>query len=231
MNVRRAAGFTLTELAVVLTIVAILLSSLMWTLSAQSDQRSRDDTQRKLDQAKELLLAFAVANGRLPCPARCSNFPACNAAGDGGDEMPAAGLPMPAGGAACSDNYTGYLPGRAIGFQPTDANGYAIDAWGNRIRYAVAQFSSGGANPHFTIRANLQANGIATTPTDLTICASSAAGNGFNLGNPGVCNVAGNNANFVTAANTVAAVVWSQGRNLATPQGGNLDEAINNKHL
>src|SRR5688500_10119901 len=133
MRTIRMRGFTLTELAVVLTIVAILLSSLMWTLSAQSDQRSRDDTQRKLDQAKELLLAFAVANGRLPCPARCSNFPACNAAGDGGDEMPAAGLPMPAGGSACSDNYTGYLPGRAIGFQPTDANGYAIDAWGNRI--------------------------------------------------------------------------------------------------
>lgn len=31
---RRDGGFTLTELAVVLTIVAVLLSSLMWTLSA-----------------------------------------------------------------------------------------------------------------------------------------------------------------------------------------------------
>ena len=44
---RRQAGFTLTELAVVLTIVAILLSSLMWTLQAQTEGRNRDETLRR----------------------------------------------------------------------------------------------------------------------------------------------------------------------------------------
>jgi len=214
---RRLRGFTLTELAVVLTIVAILLSSLMYTLSAQTEQRSRDDTVRRLDQARELLVSFAVVNGRLPCPARCSNYPSCNAVGDGGDEAGAGG--------ACTDSYAGYLPGRAIGYQPTDAAGYALDAWGNRIRYAVSQNTSGAQPNHFTNAANLKTNGITTTPTDLLVCASSTAA-GFNAATP-TCGAA---ANIVTNQTVVAAVVWSHGKNYTSMPAGNVDEQINNKH-
>ena len=219
MRRRTASGFTLTELAVVLTIVAILLSSLMWTLSAQTEGRNRDETLRRLEQSKELLLSFAIVNGRLPCPARCSNAPACNAGGDGGDEQPA-------GGGACTDGYAGYLPGRTLGFQPVDPAGYALDAWNNRIRYAVAQTSSGAQPNHFTNAANLKTNGITTTPTDLLICASSTAA-GFNAATP-TCGPAANN-NTVTNQTVVAAVVWSQGKNWATMPAGNVDEQINNK--
>lgn len=211
---RRQAGFTLTELAVVFTIVAILLSSLMYTLAAQTEARSRDQTTQRLEQAKELLLSFALVNGRLPCPARCSDYPTCS---DGGDEAGVAG--------ACTDNYAGYLPGRAIGFQPTDGNGYALDAWGNRIRYAVSLNTSGALANHFTIAANLKQNGITTTPTDLLVCASSTAV-GFNAATP-TCGAA---TNRVTNVNTVAAVIWSQGKNYRTMPGGALDETINNKH-
>lgn len=225
MNRRRNSGFTLTELAVVLTIVAILISSLMYTLSAQSEARGRDETLRRLDQAKEGLLSFAIVNGRLPCPARCSNFPACNAAGDGGDEMPAGGGAMPAGGGACSDGYTGYLPGRTLGFQPIDASGYALDAWGNRIRYAVAQTINAGTVPHFTHTANLKTNGITTMPGDLLLC-NSSLGAGFNAATPS-CGPA---ANIVTNQTVVAALVWSQGKNWATMPAGNVDEQVNNKH-
>ena len=216
---RRNSGFTLTELAVVLTIVAILLSSLMWTLSAQTEGRNRDETLRRLEQSKELLLSFAIVNGRLPCPARCSNAPACNAGGDGGDEQPA-------GGGVCTDGYAGYLPGRTLGFQPVDSAGYALDAWNNRIRYAVSQTSSGAQPNHFTNTANLKTNGITTTPTDLLICASSTAA-GFNAATP-TCGPAANN-NTVTNQAVVAAVVWSQGKNWATMPAGNVDEQINNK--
>src|SRR5919204_6138367 len=66
-------GFTLVELAVVLTIVAFLLASLMYTLSAQTEQRNFDDTRRRLEQARELVLSFAIVNGRLPCPARSNS--------------------------------------------------------------------------------------------------------------------------------------------------------------
>lgn len=215
---RTQRGFTLTELAVVFTIVAILLASLMYTLTAQTEARSREQTLQRLEQAKELLLTFAIVNGRLPCPARCSNWPACDAAGDGGDEMPA-------GGGACTDFYAGYLPGRTIGFQPTDGSGYALDAWGNRIRYAVSQTSSGAMPNHFTSTANLKLNGIATTPTDLLICASSLAG-GFNAATP-TCGAA---ANSVTNQTVVAAVVWSLGKNYTSMSAGNVDEQVNNKH-
>src|SRR5205823_4198362 len=67
---RSNRGFTLTELAIVTMIVSLLLASLMYTLSAQTDQRNMDDTRRRLEQARDLVLAFALANGRLPCPAR-----------------------------------------------------------------------------------------------------------------------------------------------------------------
>jgi prepilin-type N-terminal cleavage/methylation domain-containing protein len=130
----RQPGFTLTELAVVLAIVGLLLGSLMYTLSAQSDQRAWEATQRRLDEAKELLLSYAVVNGRLPCPATCPNPPTCTG-GSNGIEV----IAVPAGsgtGGTCSVNYNGFLPAATIGFSPTNSNGYAIDAWGNLIRYA-----------------------------------------------------------------------------------------------
>src|SRR4051812_18427314 len=70
MPPRNIAGFTLTELAVVMTIVAFLLASAMYTLSAQTEQRNFEENRRRLEQARELVLTYSVVNGRLPCPAR-----------------------------------------------------------------------------------------------------------------------------------------------------------------
>jgi hypothetical protein len=56
-------------MAVVLAIVGLLLGSLMYTLSAQTEVHARDITLQRLEQAKELLISFAIVNGRLPCPA------------------------------------------------------------------------------------------------------------------------------------------------------------------
>ena len=196
-RVRHAQGFSLIELAVVLLIVGLLLGAVMFTLAAQVEQRNRGDTQRGLEDAKELLLAFAIVNGRLPCPAWAS-----------GDESPA-------GGGICTNPYNGFLPGRAIGFAPVDASGYALDAWHNRIRYAVsnALISTVGpppicrpgnaapATPHFTQRDNLKANGLDCSPSDLVVCSQSQAG--------ATC-AAGQS---VTNLNTVAAIVFSTCKN------------------
>ena len=214
---RAQSGFTLVELAVVMFIVAMLLGGLMYTLAAQTEQRARDDTAHRLNEARDLLMSFAIVNGRLPCPARCSNYPNCNAVGDGGDEAGAGG--------ACTDSYAGYLPGRAIGFRPIDNNGYALDVWGNRIRYAVSLNTSGALANHFTNAANLKSNGVATTPSDLLVCASSTAA-GFNAATP----TSGAASNSVTNQNVVAAVVWSHGKNYTSMSAGNVDELINNKH-
>jgi type II secretory pathway pseudopilin PulG len=196
---RTAYGFTLVELGVVMMIVALLLGSVLYTLSAQLGQRNIEETRSRLDTARELLLSYAIVKGRLPCPASTTS---------NGDESPV-------GGGACSDYYTGFLPAKAIGLQPTDTLGYALDAYGNRIRYAVSNV--GPAN-HFTTAASLKANGITTSPSDLVICAAWG-------GSTTTCGT----ALSVTNQNIVAAVVWSQGKNFATVGAGGTDEAANNK--
>jgi len=90
-----------------------------------------------------------------------------------------------------------------------------LDAYGNRIRYAVS--SVGPAN-HFTTTLSLKQNGITTSPNDLVICAA-WGGSTLNCGT----------ALSVTNQNIVAAVVWSQGKNFATVGTGGSDEGANNK--
>jgi prepilin-type N-terminal cleavage/methylation domain-containing protein len=66
---RRDRGFTLIELAIGLVIIAALLGMLMVPLSTQFDQQRYSETQRQLDTMREAVVGFAVATGRLPCPA------------------------------------------------------------------------------------------------------------------------------------------------------------------
>jgi type II secretory pathway pseudopilin PulG len=215
---RPQGGFTLTELAVVFTIVAFLLASLLYTLSAQTEQRSRDTTTRRLDEAKELLLAFAIANQRLPCPAAAPARPPFNNAGG-------TGIESGGGAAACNDSYTGFLPGKTIGFQPVDDSGYALDAWGNPIRYAVSSANWSGTG-RFTNSHSSTAWSLTQAPNDLVICAAWGAS---------TSNCGG--AASVTNQNVVVAVIWSQGKNFAINARGGValsgssnDELANNKH-
>jgi type II secretory pathway pseudopilin PulG len=200
---------------VVLTIVALLLSSLMYTLSAQTEQRARETTQRRLEEAKELLIAFAIVNGRLPCPAAAPpQSPYNNAAGTG--------VESPAGGGSCIDGYTGFLPALAVGFHPVDANGYALDAWNNPIRYAVSKNSSVAGSPdwNFTTSGSMRTNGLSVTPSDLVIC---ARGSGTNTTS---CNTAPS----VTNQSLVVALLWSQGKNFSSASAFGTDETLNHKH-
>jgi type II secretory pathway pseudopilin PulG len=206
-----ARGFTLVEITVVFLIVSLLMASLLYTLSAQSEQRSRADTQRRLDEARELLIAYAMVNGRLPCPASTAS---------NGDEAPV-------GTGICTDAYTGFLPGAALGFRPVDAAGYALDAWGNRLRYAVSANSTVGGAPdyNFTTPNLLKTNGILVTPSDLLICAAWAADVNTSTSTPSC-----GSATAVTRQSIVVAVVWSQGKNFSTVGAAGNDEGLNNKH-
>lgn len=65
----RSGGFTLTELAIVLLIIALLIGGLLVPLSAQVELRNANDTNKSLADIREALLGFTVSNGRLPCPA------------------------------------------------------------------------------------------------------------------------------------------------------------------
>src|SRR5688572_7145762 len=65
----RAAGFTLLEHAVSLSVIALVLGSIMIPLQTQIENRKLDETRRMLELAQEMLLGFAAANGYFPCPA------------------------------------------------------------------------------------------------------------------------------------------------------------------
>jgi prepilin-type N-terminal cleavage/methylation domain-containing protein len=114
----KARGFTLVELAVSLTIIALLLGMLVIPLTTQFDQQKIAETRVQLEQVREALLGFAVANGRLPCPATPTLATA--AAGAGLENKP---------GVACGIT-EGVLPWLALGVPE-------LDAWGRRFTYRV----------------------------------------------------------------------------------------------
>ena len=219
------SGFTLVELAVVFTIVALLLASAMYMLSAQVEQRNFEETRRRLEQAREMLLAFAVVNGRLPCPARSAATAAPVTVA--GDEVVTTATGCI--GDAVTDYYggvsgavtLGLLPARTIGYQQVDASGFAIDVWGNRLRYAVANLitncSGSSTTPHFVNSTNLKANGITCQPNDLLICKSATGITGTTCGGA---------ANQIMSQSLVVAIVYSTGKN-GTTGGGGIDEAAN----
>ena len=230
-------GFTLTELAVVLTIVAFLLASLMFTLSAQTETRNFEETRRRLDQARELLLSYTLVNGRLPCPARSAatltpvtvpGEEVRNAASQCSGDHGAGAVEDYYGGTAAGGITLGLLPAKAIGYQQLDPAGLAVDAWGNRIRYAVAKTKTNCApplppavlqDPHFVSMANLKNNGVSCLPNDLLICKSAS----------GItASACGGAANQIMSQSLVVAIIYSTGKNggiLAA--GAGIDEAAN----
>ena len=63
-----AQGFTLIELAMVLFIMGLLLSSFLAPLAARVEQQERNNTQIQLDEIEEVLYGFVLQNNYLPCP-------------------------------------------------------------------------------------------------------------------------------------------------------------------
>jgi prepilin-type N-terminal cleavage/methylation domain-containing protein len=171
-------GYTLIEVMVVIVILTLLASGLAVPLAAQLQMRRTAETQRTIDTAREALLGFAAAHGRLPCPASDA----------GGEESFAAGGDATNGN--CSNFYDGFLPGAALGLSPLDARGFVRDAWGspaNRIRYAVF---GGGASVNGVVNPLTREGGmrLATMPALGTashfifICSTGAAASGSGCG-------------------------------------------------
>lgn len=116
-------GFTLTEMAVVLVIVALLIGGMLMPMSAQQDIRYVTETQKLMADVSESLYGFAASHAAgdgkpyLPCP---------DTDGDGAENRT---------GGACT-NPEGTLPWATLGFGRQDA-------WGNALGYRVtAAFSN-----------------------------------------------------------------------------------------
>lgn len=196
----RQRGFTLAEIAIVLAIVGLLLGGIVTTMSAQVQQRAVTDTKRTVEQARDALVGFAIANGRLPCPASSSSSGAESYSGTVGNSR-------------CSAPLAGYLPAATLGLSPTDSQGYLLDAWNNRIRYAVTETNS-YAFTNSSIATTYIRNNLASLTPDIQVCATAACAA------PGIIALAS------------AAVIYSVGKNgsqLAIGTSGGTDENKNNK--
>jgi hypothetical protein len=121
------------------------------------------------------------------------------------------------------------LPAASLAFQPVDSSGFALDAWNNRIRYAVARnisdCSGTSALPHFTSKVNLKANGMSCRPSDnqLLICKSTQSSPAPAVGDCGPAD----NSNTVTSKGAVVVVIFSTGPNFTTATGARPDEDEN----
>jgi type II secretory pathway pseudopilin PulG len=101
-------GFSLVEMAIVLTIVALLLGGLLPTISGQIEQQRRNETRKQLAEIQQALLGFAIMKKRLPC-ATTETDPANS--GYGQEAL------------SCSPSVEGYLPWKTLGVSE-------MDAWG-----------------------------------------------------------------------------------------------------
>lgn len=108
-------GFTLTELAVVLVVIALLLGGLIVPLSTQRDIDNQKATTRQLTGIRDALIGFVITYGRLPCPDMDTNP---SAVGYGLEDIP------------CTADQTseGFLPWKTLGTAEHDAWG---SPWSN----------------------------------------------------------------------------------------------------
>ncbi len=196
------AGFTLVEMAIVLAIVGLLLGGLLSTLSAQMESQHINETRKQLSEIQQALTGYAIINGRLPCPATSTS---------NGTESFAVG-----GNAAngnCSNFYNGYAPAATLGITSVNAQGLAIDAWGNPIRYAVTQSNSNA----FTKTDGMSTTGISALAPNLLTCLSASAA-GFSGSSCGT-------GNALTSDPGVPVVIYSTGRNGGVGPTGSDEQA------
>lgn len=219
----RARGFTLIELAVVVTVVTLLIGGLLVPLATQVEQRNISDTQLRLRQVQDALIGFAIANGRFPCPATVSSPP----------QPTDQGVEDPPGGGACNHPIDGYVPGATLSLTNLDNQGFVVDAWGlqaNRIRYSISNATVNGQANAFTTssgmhNATILFLGNTTTAHYLYVCASATGTTATACS--GIVPPA-NDPNALSRGDAVF-VIYSLGKNAATSGGTSADEALNVK--
>lgn len=209
MNKRSHAtlGFTLTEMAIVLVIVSLLIGGLLVPFGAQDDSRRVAETQKTMSEIRDALLGYAAANRRLPCPASSTSN----------------GIEDPVGGGTCNHPYDGFVPAVTLGITSTSSSGYVIDPWAQSIRYALAPATANAVTNVFSsvdgIKTATLSNMSSATPL-LSVCNT-----GSGVTNAGTSTAACSSSS-TTLTSTAVAVIYSLGKNYATG-GTGTDEKQN----
>ncbi len=193
-------GFTLTEMAIVLAIVGLLLGGLIPTLSTQMESQRINETRKQLSEIQQTLIGYAIINGRLPCPAQATlatgqtNAGVEAITGNTCACVAASGNTVATNSAiACTGTtVTGVLPWATLGIKETDA-------WERRYTYRVTR--------RF-------ADQIAAGTTDCSPALSTPpVASSFALCSPGVPDVISAASGGTAVATDVPAVFLSHGKN------------------
>lgn len=146
MTRKNSRGFTIIEIAIVVTIGGVLMASFSSALLSYLNQAQIDTTRQRIETIQQAIEDYLGVNGNLPCPAATTigidqpNFgaEADNPAGVECDDPAIAGL-INQGSAAIK---LGSVPVRDLNL----SDEYMIDAWGARFSYVVtaSQASAGG---------------------------------------------------------------------------------------
>ena len=120
-------GFSLVEIAVVLLIAGLALGAGVSMLGSQLENKKLNDTQARIKEANDAIMAFAAVNRRLPCPATLVSA---------GLESVTPGAPGVRG--QCTNPNDGFVPARTLGLTGQGLNGLLLDSWTFPIRYAVS---------------------------------------------------------------------------------------------
>ena len=128
-------GFSLIELSIVLIIIGLILGAgvTVWRSSIDSTRLSTSKT--NLDNIRNSVINFAVANGRLPCPD--STIPPNNT-----------GQSNPVGAGICAGcaNPPCWVPYQTLQIQLPGGK----DSFGNVFRYDISYDTAGGAQGGLT---------------------------------------------------------------------------------
>lgn len=143
-----AHGFTLTEIAIVLFIIGLLIGGMMLPIAAQIDVRDNTEAQKTMGEIREALIGYAASRAGkpyLPCP---------DTAGDGVEQARNDGN---------CPNAEGDVPWNTLGLGHTDP-------WNHPYRYRVSPVFSHSNGFLLTSAGNLR---ICTDST----CAATVATN------------------------------------------------------
>ncbi len=184
-------GFSLVEMAIVLAIVALLLTGLVPSISGQIEQKRVTETRAQLDEIKDALIGYAIINGRFPCPADGTIPTVPGVANNAGQEN----------STCVAGANGGVLPWATLGVSETDA-------WGRRFTYRVTpDFADAIVNPTY--------GGCTPSPTptqsSFALCSS---------GNLEVWSEAAHSTSVVSNVPAVIISHGTNGLGAYTPAGG-----------